>query len=263
MTLAFRSPSLLVPPRISAPLPAPARPQNGPPPRRGPLAGGQVIELDQGQAVAFASSLRHAGHRITAGRRYVLVGFLLAAGRVEHDRRLLESAQTLRALGRPDAAERRCRQALEVNPRRQVGGRRRETVCESLRTGLVGGPGVARGSAARLPSPTRNARLVRVEIVDGGLSFSMGGLSFSMGGLSRGSGSLLRDPRRCRSAAGEACEASASDVLLREGPAGGGGSVRIRPAAEDSGAADASTDKAGSRPIRWSQVARSWNEGDA
>ena len=48
------------------------------------------------------------------------MGFLLSTEVVEHDRRLLQSAEALRALRRPDAAERRCRQALHVNPRRQV-----------------------------------------------------------------------------------------------------------------------------------------------
>ena len=253
MTLAVWSPSLLVPPRIFPPLPAPARPQIGPPPRRGPLVGGQVIELDQGQAVAFASSLRHAGHRITAGRRYVLVGFLLAAGRVEHDRRLLESAQTLRALGRPDAAERRCRQALEVNPRRQVGGgRRREIVCESDGTGGRGRgwrESLRRDCPPQPPMPVSFVSMGDLSFSMGGLSFSMGGRSFSMGGLafsmgdlSRGSGSLLREPRRCRSTVGEACKTSASASSSARGrPAAaeaGGYIVRIRPAAENSGAAD-------------------------
>ena len=76
----------------------------------------------------------------------------------------------------------------------------------------------------------------------GGLSFSMGGLAFSMGDLSRGSGSLLREPRRCRSTVGEACKTSASASSSARGrPAAaeaGGYIVRIRPAAENSGAAD-------------------------
>ena len=48
----------------------------------------QVVALDKGHAVTFASNIRHGGHRVRAGLRYILVGFLLYEGYVEHDRRL-------------------------------------------------------------------------------------------------------------------------------------------------------------------------------
>ena len=51
--------------------------------------------------------------------RYILVGFLLYDGYVEHDRRLLEASQKLRAEGRISEAIATCEQALKVNPRRQ------------------------------------------------------------------------------------------------------------------------------------------------
>ena len=51
--------------------------------------------------------------------RYILVGFLLYDGYVEHDRRLLETSQKLRAEGRISEAIATCEQALKVNPRRQ------------------------------------------------------------------------------------------------------------------------------------------------
>jgi hypothetical protein len=34
----------------------------------------QVIQLDKGQAVTFASNIRHGGHKVTAGLSSILVG---------------------------------------------------------------------------------------------------------------------------------------------------------------------------------------------
>ncbi len=81
------------------------------------MALDRVFEPDHGRVATFASNIRHGGHRITRGRRYILVGFLLYAPYV--DRLLLESSQTLLSLGHPGPAERLCRQSLAVNPRRQ------------------------------------------------------------------------------------------------------------------------------------------------
>lgn len=79
----------------------------------------KVVSLDQGQAVTFASNIRHGGHRITSGQRYILVGFLLYEDEVEHDRRLLQTSQALRAAGSAWEAEEVCRLAVQLNPRRQ------------------------------------------------------------------------------------------------------------------------------------------------
>jgi len=79
----------------------------------------QVVQLHKGHAVTFASNIRHGGHKVTAGLRYILVGFLLYEGHVEHDRRLLETSQKLRAQGNMKQAIQMCNQALLVNPRRQ------------------------------------------------------------------------------------------------------------------------------------------------
>jgi tetratricopeptide (TPR) repeat protein len=79
----------------------------------------QVVALDKGHAVTFASNIRHGGHRVRAGLRYILVGFLLYEGYVEHDRRLLEASQHMRAQGQAHEAIDMCKKALVVNPRRQ------------------------------------------------------------------------------------------------------------------------------------------------
>jgi tetratricopeptide (TPR) repeat protein len=78
-----------------------------------------VVHLDKGHAVTFASNIRHGGHRVRAGLRYILVGFLLYEGYVEHDRRLLEASQHLRAQGKQQDAIALCEKVLDVNPRRQ------------------------------------------------------------------------------------------------------------------------------------------------
>ena len=79
----------------------------------------QVVNLEKGHAVTFASNIRHGGHRVRSGLRYILVGFLLYEGYVEHDRRLLEASQHLRAQGRQQDAMDMCEKVLVVNPRRQ------------------------------------------------------------------------------------------------------------------------------------------------
>mmetsp|Transcript_39896 Transcript_39896/g.96997 ORF Transcript_39896/g.96997 Transcript_39896/m.96997 type:complete len:339 (-) Transcript_39896:539-1555(-) len=78
-----------------------------------------VVELSQGQAVTFASNIRHGGNKVTTGLRYILVGFLLYEGYVEHDRRFLEASQAARAEGEGGLAEQLCRASLSENPRRQ------------------------------------------------------------------------------------------------------------------------------------------------
>jgi tetratricopeptide (TPR) repeat protein len=53
------------------------------------------------------------------GVRYILVGFLLYEGYVEHDRRFLEASQVLRKQGDNKLAQALCRECLAINPRRQ------------------------------------------------------------------------------------------------------------------------------------------------
>ena len=76
------------------------------PPRRRSLAAAphrsedHILEMDQGHCTIRPGSVRHGGHPVSAGDRYILGAFLLIADRVEHVRRL--NSQGREARGRGD-----------------------------------------------------------------------------------------------------------------------------------------------------------------
>ena len=48
----------------------------------------ELVEMDAGFATWRPGSVRHGGHRVTSGERYIIGAFLLLEDRVEHVRRL-------------------------------------------------------------------------------------------------------------------------------------------------------------------------------
>jgi len=58
-----------------------------------------VLSLEQGHAMCHASGVRHAGHRITSGERWVLVIFLISERNVQAARRVAELAWEAQAKG--------------------------------------------------------------------------------------------------------------------------------------------------------------------
>jgi len=81
------------------------------------LGAGHIVEMDQGGCTLRPGSVRHGGHRVTGGDRYILGAFLLIADRVEHVRRL--NNQGREARGRMDlrAARLLFKWAVELNPK--------------------------------------------------------------------------------------------------------------------------------------------------
>lgn len=76
-----------------------------------------IIEMDVGMATWRPGSVRHGGHRVTSGERYILGAFFLLSDRVEHVRRLKNRGSELRSKGDLEQAARHFKWALELNPR--------------------------------------------------------------------------------------------------------------------------------------------------
>ena len=76
-----------------------------------------VLPMDVGHGTFRPGSVRHGGHRVTQGTRYVLGAFLLIEDRVEHVRRLKNRGAELRRAGDLDGAERHFEWALALNSR--------------------------------------------------------------------------------------------------------------------------------------------------
>lgn len=75
-----------------------------------------LVEMDVGMATWRPGSVRHGGHRVTAGERYILGAFFLLSDRVEHVRRLKNRGSKLRGQGDLENAARHFSWALEINP---------------------------------------------------------------------------------------------------------------------------------------------------
>ena len=60
--------------------------------------------------------MRHGGHRVTRGERYIIGAFLLLEDRVEHVRRMKNRGSKMRSAGDLAGAVKRFEWALEINP---------------------------------------------------------------------------------------------------------------------------------------------------
>ena len=76
-----------------------------------------IVEMEQGEATFRPGSVRHGGHRVSAGERYILGGFLLIADRVEHVRRLNTQGRDARGRGELRRARLLFKWATRVNPK--------------------------------------------------------------------------------------------------------------------------------------------------
>lgn len=75
-----------------------------------------LVEMDVGEATWRPGSVRHGGHRVTSGERYILGAFFLLSDRVEHVRRLKNRGSELRSNGDVEGAVKHFKWALEINP---------------------------------------------------------------------------------------------------------------------------------------------------
>ena len=76
-----------------------------------------VLPMDVGHATLRPGSIRHGGHRVTSGTRYILGCFLLLEDRVEHVRRLKNRGSALRRHGDLEGAAKHFEWALALNPK--------------------------------------------------------------------------------------------------------------------------------------------------
>ena len=77
----------------------------------------QILEMDVGHATLRPGSVRHGGHAVTSGTRYVLGGFLLLEDKVEHVRRLKNRGTALRHNHQLEEAKHHFEWALALNPK--------------------------------------------------------------------------------------------------------------------------------------------------
>jgi tetratricopeptide (TPR) repeat protein len=75
-----------------------------------------VLQMDVGHGTFRPGSVRHGGHRVTDGTRYILGAFLLLEDKVEHVRRLKNRGSELRRLPDLDGAAKHFEWALAMNP---------------------------------------------------------------------------------------------------------------------------------------------------
>ncbi|CAJ1940643.1 unnamed protein product [Cylindrotheca closterium] len=75
-----------------------------------------ILPMDVGHATLRPGSVRHGGHRVKEGDRYVLGAFLLLEDRVEHVRRLKNRGSELRRVPDLDGASKHFEWALALNP---------------------------------------------------------------------------------------------------------------------------------------------------
>lgn len=76
-----------------------------------------VLAMDVGHGTFRPGSIRHGGHRVTSGTRYILGAFLLITDRVEHVRRLKNRGSSLRRINDLQGAEQHFQWALALNPK--------------------------------------------------------------------------------------------------------------------------------------------------
>lgn len=75
-----------------------------------------ILPMDVGHATLRPGSVRHGGHRVTKGTRYIIGAFLLLEDRVEHVRRLKNRGSELRQVPDLEGATKHFEWALALNP---------------------------------------------------------------------------------------------------------------------------------------------------
>lgn len=76
-----------------------------------------IIPMDVGHGTFRPGSVRHGGHKVVKGTRYILGAFLLIKDRVEHVRRLKNRGSELRRIPDLEGAARHFEWALAINPK--------------------------------------------------------------------------------------------------------------------------------------------------
>ncbi len=81
------------------------------------LGEASIVEMEQGHCTIRPGSVRHGGHPVRSGDRYILGAFLLIADRVEHVRRLQNQGRQARSRLELRKARMLFKWALRINPK--------------------------------------------------------------------------------------------------------------------------------------------------
>jgi tetratricopeptide (TPR) repeat protein len=81
------------------------------------MGADNVLQMDVGHGTFRPGSVRHGGHRVQDGTRYILGAFLLLEDRVEHVRRLKNRGSELRQAQDLTGAAKHFQWALAMNPK--------------------------------------------------------------------------------------------------------------------------------------------------
>lgn len=81
------------------------------------MGANDILEMDVGHGTFRPGSVRHGGHKVTSGVRYILGAFLLIDEKPEHVRRLKNRGSEIRKTGDLDNAAKYFEWALAINPR--------------------------------------------------------------------------------------------------------------------------------------------------
>ena len=68
------------------------------------MGANEIVEMDVGHGTFRPGSVRHGGHKVTSGVRYILGAFLLIEDKPEHVRRLKNRGSEIRKAGDLDNA---------------------------------------------------------------------------------------------------------------------------------------------------------------
>uniref|UniRef100_A0A7S1BXP3 Fe2OG dioxygenase domain-containing protein n=1 Tax=Corethron hystrix TaxID=216773 RepID=A0A7S1BXP3_9STRA len=81
------------------------------------MGADDVLEMDVGHGTFRPGSVRHGGHKVDRGTRYILGAFLLIRNKVEHVRRMKNRGADYRKKGDLERAQKLFSWALEINPK--------------------------------------------------------------------------------------------------------------------------------------------------
>jgi hypothetical protein len=79
--------------------------------------GDEPLAMGVGHATFRPGSVRHGGHAVTAGERYIIGAFILIEDKVEHVRRLNNQGRALRGTGNSAEAAKFFDWGLKINPK--------------------------------------------------------------------------------------------------------------------------------------------------
>ncbi len=139
------------------------------------LGDDNIVEMEQGHCTMRPGSVRHGGHRVSAGERYIIGAFMLIADRVEHVRRLNIQGSDARSRMDLKSARRYFKWAVRINPKCATCLKNWAESISVVPEGQVASPAAARAAEEKL------RRALELLPSDSDALFSLGTLLSSQG----------------------------------------------------------------------------------